>query len=81
MHLVFLLLLHFHFCQYKIRNCHYIEIDDRKEAIKYAIENARKGDFIILLGKGHETYQILKSGTIHLDEREVVADHLTEMRK
>ena len=48
------------------------------DAIKYALENARSGDVIILAGKGHETYQILKEGTIHLDEREVVAEALNQ---
>lgn len=54
----------------------YEVIDDRIEAIHWAIRNARAGDTILLAGKGHETYQILNSGTIHLDEREVVADAL-----
>lgn len=60
-------------------NGKYIEIDDRKEAIKYAIENARKGDFIILLGKGHETYQEIKGVKYHFDEREVVAEIREEL--
>ena len=54
-------------------NGKYIEIDDRKEAIKYAIKNAQKGDFIVLLGKGHETYQEIKGVKYHFDEREAVA--------
>ena len=60
-------------------NGKYIEIDDRKEAIKYAIKNARKGDFIILLGKGHETYQEIKGVKYHFDEREVVAEIKKEL--
>ena len=59
----------------------YIVIEDRKEAIKYAVQNAATGDIIVLAGKGHETYQILKSGKIHLDEREVIAEALSELRK
>ncbi len=54
-------------------------IENRIEAIKYAIKTAQKGDVIVLAGKGHETYQILKEGTIHLDEREVVAEALAEI--
>lgn len=54
----------------------YKVIENRIEAIKYAVETARKDDIIVLAGKGHETYQILKDGTIHLDEREVVAEAL-----
>ena len=38
----------------------------------------QKDDIIVLAGKGHETYQILKDGTIHLDEREVVAEALAD---
>ena len=56
--------------------CEYIRIENRREAIKWAMENAKKGDIIILAGKGHETYQILKDKTIHFDEREVIAEVL-----
>ncbi len=55
----------------------YIVIENRTEAVKYAVQNARTGDIIVLAGKGHETYQILKTGKIHLDEREVVAEALS----
>ena len=58
----------------------YVVIENRKEAIKYAIEHAKKDDIIILAGKGHETYQILNTGTIHLDEREVIRDVLEEIK-
>lgn len=53
-------------------------IENRIEAIKYAIETAQENDIIVLAGKGHETYQILKDGTIHLDEREVIAEALAQ---
>ncbi len=56
----------------------YKVIENRIEAIKYAVETASKDDIIVLAGKGHETYQILKDGTIHLDEREIVAEALAE---
>ena len=56
----------------------YHVIENRIEAIHYAISIAQKDDIIVLAGKGHETYQILNTGTIHLDEREVVADALKE---
>ncbi len=52
----------------------YTVISNRKEAIEYAIKNAKKDDIIVLAGKGHETYQILADKTIHFDEREVIAD-------
>lgn len=58
--------------------CPYIVIEDRKQAIKYAMDNGSKGDVIVIAGKGHETYQILKDKTIHFDEREIVNDFLKE---
>jgi len=54
----------------------YIVIENRKEAIKKAINIAKQGDVIVIAGKGHETYQILKNETIHFDEREVVKEIL-----
>ena len=51
---------------------------DRKKAIAKALSIAREGDIVVLAGKGQETYQILASGKIHFDEREVVADILAE---
>lgn len=59
----------------------YKVIEDRTEAIKFALQNARKNDIIILAGKGHETYQILKTGKIHYDEREIVKDILNGMNR
>lgn len=52
-----------------------IEVN-RKEAIRKAMNMALEGDVIVIAGKGHETYQILKNETIHFDEREVVYDIL-----
>ena len=54
----------------------YTVIEDRVQAIHWAIAHAQPGDTLLLAGKGHETYQILRDGVIHLDEREVVADAL-----
>lgn len=54
-------------------------IANRIEAIKYAVSIAQAGDIIVLAGKGHETYQILDTGTIHLDEREVVREALASL--
>lgn len=58
----------------------YVTIVNRPEAIEYAMTHAQKDDTILLMGKGHEDYQILKTGTIHLDEREVIAEVLKKMR-
>lgn len=51
-------------------------IADRREAIAWAIDHHKPGDVIILAGKGHETYQIIGKTKHHMDEREIVADHL-----
>ena len=50
--------------------------ENRFDAIRYAVAEAKEGDTVLLAGKGHETYQVLKNGIIHLDEREVVAEAL-----
>lgn len=53
-----------------------ITITNRTEAIAKAISIAKKGDAILLAGKGHETYQVIGKERVHYDEREVVADIL-----
>lgn len=57
----------------------YVVIPDRKEAIRYCIENAQDGDIIVLAGKGHEDYQEIKGVRHHLDEREVIAEVLADI--
>ena len=52
---------------------------DRAKAIRAALVEARPGDIVILAGKGHETYQVLKDRTIHFDDREVARDVLREL--
>ncbi len=59
-------------------NGEYIEIIDRKEAIRYAIMNARSGDVIVLAGKGHEDYQEVKGEKHHMDERDLIREILEE---
>ena len=49
----------------------YERIADRRAAIFRAIELAKAGDIVLILGKGHEDYQILNTGKIHFDDREV----------
>lgn len=55
-------------------------IPDRYEAIKWALEVAQPNDILILAGKGHEDYQVLKDGTVCFDERKIVAELLEWMR-
>jgi UDP-N-acetylmuramoyl-L-alanyl-D-glutamate--2,6-diaminopimelate ligase len=51
-------------------------VENRVEAIQYAIKNARPEDMILLAGKGHETYQEVNGIRNHMDEREIVANAL-----
>ncbi len=57
----------------------FIEIPDRKEAIRYAIEHGREGDIIVLAGKGHEDYQEIKGVKYPMDERVLIKEVLEEM--
>lgn len=56
--------------------CSYIIIENRREAIEYALAHAQRDDIVILAGKGHETYQILKDKTIPFDEKQIVSEIL-----
>lgn len=60
-------------------NGKYVVIPNRKDAIRYCMENAQNGDIVVLAGKGHEDYQEIKGIKYHLDEREVIADILKDM--
>ena len=59
----------------------YVEIADRKEAIKYAIANGRPGDVIVLAGKGHEDYQEIKGVKYPMDERVLIKEVLQELKQ
>ena len=63
-----------------IEKDNHIAIESRRDAIDYSLGFAKEGDVVILAGKGHETYQIFKDGTIHFDEREVVKEFLKNNR-
>jgi UDP-N-acetylmuramoyl-L-alanyl-D-glutamate--2,6-diaminopimelate ligase len=51
-------------------------IVDRKEAIRFALNQLVAGDTLLLAGKGHENYQIIGEEKFHFDEREVLAKYL-----
>lgn len=55
----------------------YVEICDRKEAIRYAIEHGQPGDVIVLAGKGHEDYQEIKGVKYPMDERVLISEILS----
>lgn len=56
----------------------FIQIADRKEAIRYAILNGKKDDVIVLAGKGHEDYQEIKGVHYPMDERVLIQEILKE---
>lgn len=59
----------------------YVEIIDRKEAIRYAIDEAQVGDVIVLAGKGHEDYQEIKGVKYDMDERVLIAEVVQESKR
>lgn len=62
----------------KVDNCRYAIIADRREAIKHAVYLARKGDLVIIAGKGHETYQLIKGEVLDFDDRKVAREIIKE---
>ena len=63
----------------KIGGKQYECIPDRKAAIFRAIEIAQAGDIVLILGKGHENYQILRDKTIHFDDKEVALEAIRSL--
>ena len=53
-------------------------IEGRKNAIEYALHEARDGDVVLLAGKGHENYQIIGTTKLPFDEKEIVRELLSE---
>ena len=51
-------------------------LPDRKEAIEEALSLGKKGDYILVAGKGHENYQIIKDKVTHFDDAEVIREIL-----
>ena len=55
-------------------------LSDRREAINFALGHAAADDVIMIAGKGHENYQILKDKTIHFDDKEVVLEYWSDKK-
>ena len=55
-------------------DCDHVVLPDRREAIRYAVRYARRGDIILLAGKGHETYEIDKNGKHSFSEKTLVME-------
>ncbi|MDE7114272.1 MAG: UDP-N-acetylmuramoyl-L-alanyl-D-glutamate--2,6-diaminopimelate ligase, partial [Acetatifactor sp.] len=56
----------------------YVEICDRREAIRYVINHGEPGDIVVLAGKGHEDYQEIKGVKYPMDERDIIRDILEQ---
>lgn len=52
----------------------YVTIADRREAIRYVLQNAEPGDCIVIAGKGHEDYQEICGQKYHMDDREMILE-------
>ncbi|MBF0494930.1 MAG: UDP-N-acetylmuramoyl-L-alanyl-D-glutamate--2,6-diaminopimelate ligase, partial [Candidatus Omnitrophica bacterium] len=57
----------------------YAVVPDRKEAIRSAIDMARKNDMILIAGKGHEDYQVFADRTVHFSDQETALEILKTM--
>jgi UDP-N-acetylmuramoyl-L-alanyl-D-glutamate--2,6-diaminopimelate ligase len=55
-------------------------VPDRREAIGAAIREARRGDMVLIAGKGHEDYQIIGTKKFHFDDREVAREVIQQLR-
>lgn len=62
----------------KKTSCKYICIEDRKDAIHYAMDMAKENDLLLLAGKGHETYQIMADGKHPFSESDIVKEYAKE---
>lgn len=60
----------------KVEKSRYAIIADRREAIRHAIHLARTGDLVVIAGKGHENYQLVKDQVLEFDDRKVAAEFL-----
>ena len=59
----------------------YKVIPDRRAAISYAIESAKKNDVILLAGKGHEEYEIIGNRRLPFAERDIVRECILQRRR
>ena len=65
----------------KTTRCEYMVIENRREAIRFALQSARPNDVVVLAGKGHETYQEINGVKHPFDEKVIVSELLKEMSK
>lgn len=65
----------------KVQKERYTAVTDRREAIHLAISQARAEDVILIAGKGHETYQIIKGQVLPFDDREVAREAIEHYKQ
>lgn len=61
-----------------VKKDNYIVINNRKDAIKYGLELLKNDDILLILGKGHEDYQIIGNKKTHLSDKEEVMKYISE---
>ena len=59
-------------------NGNYLVIENRKNALEYALQIAKVGDMIMILGKGHEKYQDLSGIKYQFNEKQILLDYLNK---
>ena len=64
-----------------IKGENYTVIENRRDAIEYAVKTAQKDDVIVLAGKGHETYQTIGKENFHFDEEEILYEIRDKIRE
>lgn len=62
-----------------MKGTHHVVIENRREAIEYAVKNAMPGDIVVLAGKGHETYQIIGKESFPFDEEKILFEIKKEL--
>lgn len=60
-------------------SCPFIKIPDRRDAIRYAVKNAKAGDIVLLAGKGHENYQLVGERKLPFSERAIILETVGEL--
>lgn len=63
-----------------VTDCPYVKIADRAEAIRYAVKTAKSGDLILLAGKGHEDYQLIKGERVPFSEYDILCQSVKERK-
>ena len=59
-----------------IKGKNYVVVADRKEAIHYGMSELKQNDILLILGKGHEDYQILGTTKVHFSDQEEVEKYI-----